>query len=77
MSPIVLEQAVGADGTLLLKLPLGVAEAGKLLRITVESKQDFSIQDGYKAFILSTAGAWQGDFEEIKDELPEERDPLP
>jgi hypothetical protein len=81
MNRIVVHSRVGADGVLRLNVPMGVAAADDEVEVTIESadpkQQSTAEQDGWRQFVLSTAGAWQGDFErpeqgeyEVRDELP-------
>jgi hypothetical protein len=69
---------VRADGSIVV--PVGLEEAGKEVEVTVapmEGKRagEMTPQE-YAAFIDSVAGKWVGDFPEIEDAPPEERDPL-
>ena len=69
MNRIVVERRVSGDGVLQLVLPLGEAEAGKEVRITVEpvrSKLEIT-PDEWHAGIMATAGGWQGEFAELTD----------
>lgn len=74
MTRLVVQAKVGRDGILHLELPVGLAEAEQLVRVTVEpaGPQAFS-PDGWRNFIQSTAGSIddptfergaQGDYEE-------------
>ena len=77
MNRIVLESKVGDDGMLQLAVPVGTADAGQDVLITVDPMVPKSTtQEEWKRFIDSTAGAWKGDFErpeqgeyEVRDEL--------
>ncbi len=76
MTPIVLTSKVGSDGVLHLKLPLTTADQD--VRVTVEPidpKKDMTPEE-WRAFILSTAGSWQGEFERPEQGELEEREPL-
>ena len=78
MNRIVLEERVNGDGILQLDLPLGEAEAGRDVRVTVETfepKTTLTPED-WRAWVLSMAGSWQGDFERPDQEILEDREPL-
>jgi hypothetical protein len=78
MNRIVIEQRVSGDGVLQLTLPLGVEEADRDVRITVEpvgQKREMTL-DEWRAGILATAGGWQGEFERPPQGKLEEREPL-
>jgi hypothetical protein len=65
MNRIVVEKRVSDDGVLEFKLPMGMGEAGRDVRVTVEpiSRKKEMTPDEWRAGILATAGGWQGDFE--------------
>ena len=63
MNRIVVKSRVGSDGILHLTLPVGVEEADKEVQITIEAVRQTMTQEEWQAFVLSTAGTWQGDFE--------------
>lgn len=76
MTPIVLTSKVGPDGVLHLTLPLTAAD--QEVRVTVEpvvAKKQLTPEE-WRAFILSTAGSWQGEFERPEQLELEEREPL-
>lgn len=76
MAPIVLTSKVGPDGVLHLTLPLVAADQD--VRVTVEPitpKKQMTPEE-WRAFILSTAGSWQGEFERPEQGELEEREPL-
>jgi hypothetical protein len=76
MNPIVLTSKVGPDGVLRLTLPLTTAD--QEVRVTVEPivpKKDMTPEE-WRAFILSTAGSWQGEFERPAQGELEERELL-
>lgn len=76
MTPIVLTSKVGPDGVLHLTLPLTAADQD--VRVTVEPivpKKQMT-QEEWRAFILSTAACWQGEFERPEQGELEEREPL-
>ena len=70
---------VGPDGNVLI--PVGVEEAGSEVMVTVSPPavpklaRDMTPEE-HRNFILSIAGQWVGDFPEMEDLPPEERDPL-
>ncbi len=79
MNRIMLEERVNGDGILHFELPLGPAEAGRDVRVTVETiepKRPMT-QEEWQAIILEMAGSWQGEFERPDQGVLEERDPLP
>lgn len=65
MQRIEVERRVPLNGILQLTLPLGVDEADRLVKITVESvgpSQEMSREE-WREWVSSMAGSWQGDFE--------------
>ena len=78
MNRIVVEKRVSDDGVLEFKLPMGMGEAGRDVRVTVEpvSPKKEMTPDEWRAGILATAGGWQGDFERPPQGELEDRDPL-
>jgi hypothetical protein len=57
---------------------LGVDEAGRDVRVTVEvvgPKKEMTPED-WRAGVLATAGGWQGEFERAPQGELEEREPL-
>ena len=81
MNRIVLHSRVGADGVLRLNVPIGAAAADGEVEVTIESAgakhKTVAEQEEWRHFVLSTAGAWQGDFERPEQGDYEERDELP
>ena len=69
---------VRPDGSVVV--PVGVEEAGNEVEVTVAPKggkrASEMTPEEYAAFIDSITGKWVGDFPEIEDAPPEERDPL-
>ena len=64
MNRIELKERVNGDGVLQLTLPLGLSEAGRAVRVTVEPLEPKEMtQEEWRAGILATAGGWLGDFE--------------
>jgi hypothetical protein len=77
MSRIEVLSKVGNDGVLRLTVPLPSGDAGRDVRVTVEPVSNTTMtQEEWRAFILSTAGVWQGDFERPPRGEYEEREPL-
>lgn len=80
MTRIVLKSKVGADGVLQLTVPVGPDDANREVRVVIESEPAAPVrtmsQEEWEAWVLSTAGKWQGDFELPSLGLPEERDRL-
>ncbi len=65
MNRIILKSKVSSDGTLRFSLPLGMAEADREVRVTVEAVKTHtaSSQSEWQAWVDAMAGSWQGDFE--------------
>ena len=78
MDRIVLESHVRTDGILRIEVPLGHAEAGTAVRVTVEptERRRAMTPDEWRAWVLSMAGSWHGDFELPPLGPPEEREPM-
>jgi len=77
MDRFVVESAVGSDGVLNLRLPLELASANRGVRVTVEDIDAGTLdRDQRQQLFLSLAGSWQGDFEVMPDDPPEERTDL-
>ena len=76
MTRIVLTSKVGPDGMLHLALPPDAAD--QEVRVTIEpiGPKKVMTQEEWRAFVLSTAGTWQGEFERPEQGELEERDPL-
>jgi hypothetical protein len=77
MSRVEVVSRVGSDGVLRLEVPLPPAEAGRDVRVTVEPLPPPMTPEEWRAFVLRTAGTWQGEFERPEQGEYEERDPLP
>lgn len=81
----VLTTQVGADGVLTLRVPLGLADANHLVRITVETVEGPALQtappddrDGWLQFLERTGGTISDPtFERPPQGEYEEREPLP
>lgn len=76
MTTIELTSRVDASGVLCVLIPLGVAEAGREVRVIVEPLQPSLADDQWQAFVRQTAGSIpdptfrrheQGEFESRED----------
>lgn len=78
MNRVVVQSRVGADGVLHLDVPIGKQQADKEVRVTIDPiiKPALS-QEEWRQFVLSTAGAWQGDLQRPEQGEYEHRDELP
>jgi hypothetical protein len=81
MDRIVIHSRVGADGVLRLNVPIGAAAADGEVEVTIEEvgpkPQTGAEQEEWRQFVLSTAGAWQGELERPEQGGYEKRDDLP
>jgi hypothetical protein len=77
MNRMVLKSIVDSDGVLHLDVPLGTDAANTEVQITLEPVPATAMtQEEWRSFILSTAGAWQGEFERPPQGEYEQREPL-
>lgn len=76
MKRIESEHVLDADGVLHLNLPIGAEEAGRKVVVTVRLLPRPMTQEEYKAWVLSMAGSWQGDFERPPQGEYEVREPM-
>lgn len=76
MNPIVVERQADAEGVLHLDLPLGPEGAGRNVRVSVTLLPRPLTQAQWEAWVYSTAGTWQGEFERPPQGEYEEREPL-
>jgi hypothetical protein len=78
MNRIVVKSKVNIDGIVHLSLPVGLEEAGKEVRVTVEplAATKPMTQEEWRAWVDSLAGTWQGDFERPPQGEYEQREPL-
>ncbi len=77
MNRMVVTSTVSSDGVLHLVLPVGIEEANREVRVTVDPVLPRPIsQEEWKGLILSTAGKWQGDFRRPEQGGYEDREPL-
>jgi hypothetical protein len=81
MERVVIYSRVDADGVLRLSVPMGAAAADGEVEITIEAahprQQTSAEEEEWRQFVLSTAGAWQGELERPSEGEYEERDELP
>lgn len=64
MNRMVVRSTVSGDGVLHLALPVGIEEANKEVRVTVDPVPALPVpQEEWRRLVLSTAGKWQGEFE--------------
>ncbi len=66
MTHIEIRSKVGPDGVLKLAVPVGMGEANREVRITVESLEQTAAKpqltpEQWKQFIEETAGSWKGE----------------
>ena len=76
MSRVEVVSKVDSDGVLRVTVPLPT-EAGRDVRVTVEPLPRPMTPEEWRAFVLRTAGTWQGEFERPEQGEYEERNPLP
>jgi hypothetical protein len=78
MNRIVVKSRVGSNGILQLTMPVGSADAGQEVLVTVEPLGPTpQTPDEWCRGILATAGEWQGEFERPEQGEYEQRTPLP
>lgn len=81
MNRMVVHSRVGADGVLHLTVPIGAAEADRVVQVTIEAPepkpQSNSDREEWRQFVLETAGAWQGELKRPEQGEYEQRDELP
>ena len=66
MTHIEIKSKVGPDGVLKVAVPVGMAEANREVKITVESLEQTAAKpqlspERWKQFIHQTAGCWEGE----------------
>lgn len=76
MAPTVVNSRVGDDGVLTLELPLGVEEAGREVRVTVEPIRRPMTQAEWQAWVQQLAGSWEGELARPPQGEYEVREPL-
>jgi hypothetical protein len=78
MNRISVISRVNEKGELHLSLAVGVANANQEVQVTVEPVASATLTpEEWRAWVLSTAGKWQGDFERPEQGEYELREPLP
>ena len=79
MTRMVIHSRIGADGVLHITVPMGKQDADREVQVTIDpapvDRPPMTEQE-WRAFVLSTAGAWQGDLERPDQLDYEERDEL-
>ncbi len=77
MNRIVIKSRVGSDGTLQLAVPVGQADAGREVQVTVEPVCPPVLSpDEWRRRVLETAGKWEGELERPAQGEYEQREPL-
>lgn len=80
MNRIVVKSKVGSDGVLHLSLPVGLADAGEDVQVTVESygpqPNRTQTPEAWRSWVQEMAGSWQGGFERSPQGDYEERESL-
>jgi hypothetical protein len=78
MDRIVLRSKVSSDGILHLSLPIGLDQADKDVRVTVEplAPDKPMTREQRAPWVESMAGSWQGDFQRPPQGEYEEREPF-
>jgi len=82
MTHLELRARIGPDGVLTLNVPVGISEANREVKVTVEpadlaGETTKLTQDQWARFVHETAGAWLGDLERPDQGVLEVRDRLP
>jgi hypothetical protein len=76
MGRIVVTSRVGDDGVLQLSVPVGAADAGRELHVTVEPVASAPSADEWRRRVFETAGKWQGPLDRPAQGDFEPREPL-
>jgi hypothetical protein len=77
MNRMIVKSQVGKDGVLHVDIPIGEADAGRDVQITIEPDGAATTsREAYLRFLDETAGAWQGEFERPEQGEFEIRDPF-
>ena len=77
MERITFNSKVNSDGVLEISLPLGAANSGQDVKVTVEPASTTQMtQEEWVRWIEETAGKWEGEFERPPQGEYEQRDPL-
>jgi hypothetical protein len=78
MNRFVVKSKISSDGILHFSLPVGLEDAHREVRVTVEpldSPKPMTQQE-WEAWVDEMAGSWQGDFERPPQGAYEDREPL-
>lgn len=83
MTHIEVRTRIGPDGILTLSVPVGMSEANREVKVSVEpadvtvKRTEKMTPEDWARFVDQTAGAWKGDLErpeqgefEVRDQLP-------
>ena len=78
MTEIIVNSRVGSDGVLRVTLPLGAADANREVQVVVSPVAPAKpmTKDEWRAWVMSMAGSWHGEFERPPQGEFEQRDPL-
>jgi hypothetical protein len=76
MGRIVVTSRVGVDGVLQLNVPVGAADAGREVHVTVEPVAAAPSADEWRRQVFETAGKWQGPLDRPGQDDYERREPL-
>ena len=79
MNRIAVRSRIDESGILRLALPLGLEEAGRRVRVTVEPVEAGPpiLLDEWRREVAALADSWEGDFERISTEKYEVRESMP
>jgi hypothetical protein len=76
MTHLEIHSKVGSDGLLVLNVPVGISQANRVVKVTVESlvnTHDISTSE-WQRIIAETAGKWQGEpIERLEQGIFEQR----
>lgn len=78
MSRLIVQSRVDSDGVLRVNVPLGIADADREMRVTIEPIVPPITEERakYLAWLDDIAGQWRGPFERLPQGQFEERDSL-
>jgi hypothetical protein len=80
MNRMVFYSVVGRDGVLHITVPIGKEYADREVQVTIDPVRagpTSKTQEEWRDFVLSTAGAWQGDLERPEQGEYQKQDDLP
>ncbi len=69
MTRLVIHSRVGADGVVHITVPIGKEDADRDVQVTIDPapvEPPPMTEQEWRAFVLSTAGSWEGDLERPK-----------